>query len=121
MYTPAIEYSDVVELLQYKIITYVRLNPSLNKHVRYKTRFVENTPQAIEFNFHEFSEAYRYAHIDADFEDYCIKFIDKIVKPVLVDFIKEVRYGGYGFRVLIRYKGERFEKGLTVLNKQDNE
>ena len=121
MYTPAIDYSDVVELLQQKIITYIRLNPSLNTHVRYKTRFVENTPQAITFNFHEFSEPYRDAHIDPDFKGYCIKFIDNIVKPVLVDFIREVRYGGYGFSVLIRYKGDRFEKCFTILNKPEDE
>ncbi|MBB5635338.1 hypothetical protein HDF26_004526 [Pedobacter cryoconitis] len=121
MQTRAIDYSDVVELLQHKIITYIRLNPSLNKHVQYKKRFVDNTLEAITFNFHEFSDPYRAAHIDPDFEDYCIKFIDKIVKPVLVDFIKEVKYGGYGFYVLIRYKGEKFEKRFTILNKTEDE
>lgn len=121
MYTPAIDYSDVVELLQHKIITYIRLNPSLNKHVRYKKRFIENTVEAISFNFHEFSDAYQAAHINPDFEDYCNMFIEKIVRPVLIDFVREVNYGGYGFRVRIKYQGDKFEKGFTVFNKKEDE
>lgn len=78
MYIPAIDYSDVVELLQQKIITYIRLNPSLNKHVRYKSRFVENKPQAIEFNFHEFSDTYQAAHIAPDLKPIAICLLKRL-------------------------------------------
>lgn len=110
------DYRDTVDLLQYKLINYIRLNQPLNNNIRYKTRFVNNTEQAIQFNFIEFSEAYRAKYIAPDFEGYCKKFIE-FIKPLLLNFLMEIRYGGHGFRVIIRLGGNEFEKRLTVLNK----
>ncbi|ALL07072.1 hypothetical protein AQ505_17225 [Pedobacter sp. PACM 27299] len=104
-----------IDLLQYKIITYIRLNSALNSNITYKTRFVDVTEHAINFNFYEFNEAYQEKFIEPDFEAYSAKFIE-FIKPVFQDFIKEIHYGGYTFRVSIKFNAERFEKVFSVLS-----
>jgi len=112
----ALDYRDTVDLLQHKLINYIRLNQPLNNNIRYKARFVINSAQGILFNFVEFSDAYKAKYISPDFEGYCKKFIE-FLKPLLVDFLQEIRYGGHTFKVTIRFGGDKFEKIFTVLNK----
>lgn len=111
----ALAYTDTIDLLQYKIITYIRLNSALNSNITYKTRFVDVTEHAINFNFYEFNEAYQEKFIEPDFEAYSTKFIE-FIKPVFQDFINEIHYGGYTFRVSIKFNAERFEKVFSVLS-----
>lgn len=120
MRTVSLDYRDTLELLQWKLITFIRLNPSLNANIVYKTRFVDVTEPAIIFNCYEFKEGYQLRFIEPDFEKYCIEFI-KVIKPVLLDFLKEVRYGGLAFTVIIKYKSENYSKTFTVFNKSENE
>jgi len=115
MLTRTIDYSDVIELLQHKIVTYIKLNPNLNFNIPSKTKFVDNTDAAIIFNFYEFKEPYRMKFIHGSFEDYSLKFID-FLKPVLVDFLKEVKYDHYDFTIVIRHEGEIFQRIVTVHN-----
>jgi hypothetical protein len=116
MVRESIDYRETVELLQYKLINYIRLNDRLNKNIRYKTRFVVNTDTAIHFNFIEFSEAYRVKYVDKDFEKYCVTFID-FLKPLLRGFLQEVNYGAHTFQVIIKYGAKKYDKIFTVLNK----
>jgi len=111
----SVDYRETVDLLQCKLIMYIRLNASLNRHIRYKTRFVISSEKTIQFNFIEFSEAYRAKHIDGKLEDFSLSFIE-FIKPVLKDFIREINYGGYHFRVVIRYNAETFEKVFSILS-----
>lgn len=120
MKTVSIDYRDTVDLLQYKIITYIRLNYALNANITYKTRFVDVTEQAINFNFYEFREAYQVKFIEPDFEGYAIRFIE-FLKPVLYAFIKEVNYGGYTFRVTMRFGAEKYVKIFSILNKNEED
>ncbi|WP_316820856.1 hypothetical protein [Pedobacter gandavensis] len=115
MRTVSLDYRETVDLLQWKLITFIRLNYALTSNIHYKGRFVNTTENAVIFNFIEFTEAYRAKYIDPDIEGYQLKFIE-FIKPVFYDFIKEIRYGGHGFLIKIRYKAETFEKRFTVLN-----
>ncbi|HEY0177042.1 MAG TPA: hypothetical protein VGC08_11735, partial [Pedobacter sp.] len=66
----SVDYRETIDLLQCKLIMYIRLNASLNRHIRYKTRFVISSEKTIQFNFIEFSEPYRAKHIDGKLEEY---------------------------------------------------
>mgnify|MGYP006951081899 CR=1 FL=1 len=68
-------YRDVVELLQQKILNFVRLNDKLRRNVVNRKSLVENTFESISFNFSEFKEAYQAKFLDPDFEKYCEGFI----------------------------------------------
>lgn len=118
MKTVSLDYRDTLELLQWKLITYIRLNYALTSNITYKSKFVNATENAVVFNFMEFSEAYKTTFINPDIEGYQLKFIE-FIKPVFYDFIKEVRYGGHGFHIILKYKGESFEKRFTVLNDEN--
>jgi len=111
-------YNEVVELLQHKLLNFIRLNPRLRENIGNKRRFLENTPQAIVINLIEFSEAYRQRFITDDFEGYCQKFT-VLLKPVLLDFINEVHFGGYAFRCRFHFQGKIFENTVTVLAAQE--
>lgn len=111
----SVDYRETIDLLQCKLIMYIRTNASLNRHIRYKTRFVICSEKTIQFNFIEFSEAYRAKHIDGKLEAYSIAFIE-FLKPLFKDFIREVHYGGYHFRVVVRYNAETFEKVFSILS-----
>lgn len=111
----SLDYRDTLELLQWKMVTSIRLNYPLTTNIRYKTKFVNVTEGAILFNFIEFTEAYRVTFIDPDKEGYYLKFIE-FIKPILHDFIKEIKYGGYTFHIILKYKGETFEKRFSILN-----
>ena len=115
MQTVALNYCDTLELLQWKLITFIRLNASLNSNIIYKTRFVDVTEYAINFNCYQFKEAYQIKFIEPDFEQYCIRFI-KVIRPVLLDFLREIHYGGHTFRVIIKYKSENYSKTFSVLD-----
>lgn len=119
MRTVSLDYRDTVDLLQWKLITFIRLNYPLTSNIIYKSKFVNVTETAVVFNFIEFSEAYRAKYIDPDIEGYQLRFIE-FIKPVFYDFIKEIRYGGQGFLVRIRYKGDTLEKRFTILNDEDD-
>lgn len=89
----------------------------LNKNIRYKARFVEATASGINFNFIEFSEADRGKYISGKFQEYYKGFIE-FMRPLLLDFIKEIKYNGYPFNITILFVQERYIHILTI---QDNE
>jgi len=111
-------YRDVVELLQQKLLNFLRLNDKLRRNVVNRKRFIENTFESISFNFSEFKEAYKAKFLDPDFEKYCEGFIE-LFRPLLLDFLKEIQFGGYAFTFEIRYQGRKFEKTISVLNKDE--
>ncbi|MNY29269.1 hypothetical protein D3C86_1633000 [compost metagenome] len=118
-YTPEgyywqLEYRDTVKLLQEKILLFLRLNDKLRNNIRDKNRFINNTPEAIEINLMEFSEAYRQKFIEPDLEVYILRFIDLLV-PVLKGFLKEVGYDAYSFKFVFRCKGKIIEKYKSIL------
>ena len=117
---PAIEYRHTLELLQHKLIMKFRLNEKLNENIYYKSKFIDNTERGIIFNLAELSELYLLINVEPDFEKYCLSFIE-FIKPVLLDFLSEVNYGGITFRTIFRYKGEKWEKVFTVLNTPQDE
>jgi len=107
-------YADVFKLLDEKMLNYIRLNPRLRDNLRSRRRFIANTETMVVFNFIEFSERYRAKFIDKDFEGYCLKFMEQFY-PLLLDFLKEVQFGGHDFRFRFRYNEKVFEKGKTIL------
>ena len=111
-------YRDVVDLLQEKLLNFIRLNVKLRRNVMNRKRFVENTFESISFNFSEFKDAYKAKFLDSDFDTYCEGFVE-LFRPLLLDFLKEIRFGGYAFRFEIRYQGKKFEKTISVLNKEE--
>lgn len=111
-------YRDVVDLLQQKLLNFIRLNARLRRNVVNRQRFVENTFESISFNFSEFKEPYKAKFLDPDFEKYCEGFVE-LFRPMLLDFIKETKFGGYAFTFEIRYQGKKYEKTISVLNKRD--
>jgi hypothetical protein len=117
-YTPEgylwqLEYRDTVRLLQEKLLLFVRLNEKLRNNIRDKSRFVNNTPEAIEINLMEFSEGYRQKFIAPDSEAYAVRLMELLV-PVLTGFVKEIGYGAYGFRFIFRYEGKVIEKHKSI-------
>jgi len=113
-------YRDVVDLLQEKLLNFIRLNTRLRRNVVSRKRFVENTFESISFNFSEFKDAYKAKFLEADFDKYCEGFVE-LFRPLLLDFLKEIRFGGYAFTFEIRYQGKKFEKTISVLNKGEGE
>ena len=111
-------YNEVVELLQHKLLNFIRLNPRLRENIGNKGRFLENTPHAIVINLTEFSEAYRQRFIADNFDSYCQKFAD-LLQPVLLDFINEIHYSGYPFRFRFHLQGKILEKIIIVLAAQE--
>lgn len=109
-----LEYRDTVKLLQEKILLFLRLNDKLRNNIRDKNRFINNTPEAIEINLMEFSEAYRQKFIEPDVEVYILRFIDLLV-PVLKGFLEEVGYDAYSFKFVFRCGGKVIEKYKSIL------
>lgn len=120
MRTMSLNYRDTVELLQWKLITYIRLNQALDTNILYKTRFVSVTERVIMFNFIEFREAYKQKFIDPEFQSYCDRLND-FFRPVLLDFLKEIQYGGHTFHIVMKYKNDTWEKVFTVLTMSHDE
>ena len=111
-------YRDVIELLQQKLLNFIRLNYKLRKNIVNRKRFVVNTFESISFNFSEFNDSYKAKFLEPDFERYCEGFVE-LFRPMLLDFLKEIRFGGYAFTFEIRYEGKKFEKTISVLNKKE--
>jgi len=108
-----LEYRDTVRLLQEKLLLFIRLNEKLRNNIGNPSRFVNNSAEAIEFNFIEFSEAYRLKFIEPDFEKYCMRLME-LLEPVLTGFVKEIGYGAHGFRFRFRYGGQVLEKHKSI-------
>lgn len=116
----ALDYRYAIELLQQKLIVFIRLNEKMNPYVGSKVRFIDVTESTVLFNFMEFTDGYRARFIEPDFEDYCFRFLE-LIKPVFQDFTREIKYGGQGYRVKIRLKDQEFEKLFTILNNKEDE
>lgn len=108
------DYRDVVNLLNEKILNFIRLNPKLRSHIFNRKRFVENKADGIYFNLIEFSEAYRAKFIEPDFEGYCLKFMG-LLKPLLLDFTREIGFNGNVYRYYFRLGGRTFDKGQNIM------
>lgn len=48
-----LEYRDTVKLLQEKLVLFLKMNERLRNNIADKHKFVNNTMDAIEFNFAE--------------------------------------------------------------------
>ncbi|TDQ06188.1 hypothetical protein [Pedobacter metabolipauper] len=108
------DYRDVVKLLEEKLHNYIRLNSRLRSHIGNRRRFLENKHDAIHINLIEFSERYRVKFIDPNFEGYCLKFME-LLRPVLLDFVKEIGYNARGFTYHFRLGPKLFERNQTVI------
>ncbi|KIO75421.1 hypothetical protein TH53_20835 [Pedobacter lusitanus] len=108
------QYSEVTELLKQKIMNFIMLNSKLRENISSRHRFIEVTPQAVIFNLIEFSTVYRKRFIDDDFENYCEMFIE-LIKPVMISFLKEVQFYGFGFHYHFRLPGKSFDKIKTEM------
>lgn len=108
------EYRDTIRLLEQKLHNAVRLNERLRNNISSRDRFLEVNVSEIIVNLTEFKEAYRIRFIHPDVEGYCSKFIQVFV-PVLRDFLREIHYGGYGFKFKFKLEGKIFEIITTVL------
>ena len=108
------DYRDVVNLLNEKILNFIRLNPKLRSHIFNRKRFVENKSDGIYFNLIEFSEAYRAKFIEPDFEGYCLKFM-VLLKPLLLDFTREIGFDGNVYHYYFRLAGRTFDKGQNIM------
>lgn len=113
-----LEYCDTVKLLEQKILLFIRRNEKLRNNIRDKSRFVNNTVDALEINLMEFSEAYRQRFIALDMEAYVMRFIDLLI-PVIKDFLKEIGFGAFSFRFVFRFGGKVIEKYKSVLAPAD--
>lgn len=109
-----LDYRDTIRLLQEKLVMFVRLNGKLRNNIINKTQFFNNTVESIEINLMEFSEAYRSKFIDGDMDEYCLKFME-LLRPVLIDFVKEIGFDAYAFRFRFRYGKKVFEKQKNIL------
>lgn len=103
------EYNDVVDLLNQKLLNYVRLNAKLRQSMFSRHRFIENTERAIVINLVELNEAYRARFIEPDFEEYCRKFV-VLLKPLLLEFLAEIKFSGYTFKFKFWLNGKDYEE-----------
>lgn len=108
------EYHFTVKLLEQKMFNFIRLNERLRENISNPVRFLQVTEQAICFNLSEFKDAYQFKFIVIDFEAYCAKFVE-LFTPLLLDFLKEIGYGGYSFTFRLRLGGNNFEKRKSVM------
>lgn len=106
------DYRDVFALLDQKLLNHVRLNDYLRPNIQLRRKFIKNTMDCIEVDLHELKESYRARFVDPDFKSYCEKFIQSL-KPLLLDFNKEVGFTGYMYSIRIRYK-DIFSKNINV-------
>ena len=114
-----LEYRDTVNLLQEKLVLFLRRNEKLRNNIAEKYHFVNNTVEAIEINLMQFSKAYRRKFILPDMESYCLRFIELII-PVLIGFVKEIGFGAMSFRFRFRYGNRMFERNKTILTIAEN-
>ena len=108
------EYRDTIRLLEQKLHNTIRLNERLRNNINSRERFLEVNVSEIVINLMEFKEVYQTRFISPDLEGYCGQFIQVLI-PVLKDFLREIRYGGYGFKFKFKFGGKTFEKVTTVL------
>lgn len=114
------EFRFVTKLLEQKLLNFIRLNERLRENIHNLTRFVQVSENEISFNLVEFKDDYQLRFIIVDFDAYCKKFIE-IFTTLLIDFLKEIRYGAYTFAFKFRLGGNTFEKAKTVLVQRDEE
>lgn len=114
------EFHYVTKLLEQKLLNYIRLNERLRDNINNLSRFLQVTEKEISFNLTEFKDGYQFKFIIPDFETYCAKFIE-LFTPVLTDFLKEIKYSGYGFTFKLRLGGNTFEKRKSIMINQNDE
>lgn len=99
-----IPYRQAKVLLQEKLYVFFRLNRNIRVHLTDLKRFVEVSDQLVKFNLNELSQGYRFKFVDPDSEKYCTMLLDKL-QPVLIDFLREVHYGGHAFKFVFSING----------------
>jgi hypothetical protein len=67
------------------------------------------TEQDISLNLAEFKDGYQFKFIVPDFDGYCAKFVEFFI-PLLTDFLKEIKYGGFSFTFKVRLGGNTLKE-----------
>jgi len=102
--------------LERQIQSWFWLNNYMRPWILSLDKLVEVDGSTIVINLVGFNELYTERYYKGKIQEVAPKLIDGILKPNLANFIKIIGYRGHSFRIVIRGRGELFEKILGVKN-----